>query len=306
MPPVVPIAFKDIERLCEVRPGRRVRIRDFDPGWTGGSETRGMSKQERIEFAKTVLGENLAELFDAQDRLWADDRYSVLVVLQALDAAGKDGIIKHVMSGLNPQGCQVHSFKRPSDEELDHNFLWRYARALPSRGAIGIFNRSYYEEVLVVRVHPEILERQKLPDGKRGQPFWDKRYDDINRFERHLARNGTLLVKILLHVSKGEQKRRFLERLEDPKKHWKFSAADLHERAFWSSYQDAFEEMLNRTSTKWAPWMVIPADHKWIARALVSTILTHRIKSLGVRRPTVSPEQKRQLARARRRLLAEP
>lgn len=301
----MPIPFKDIERLCQVRPGRRARMKDFDPSWAGKKETRAMSKQERVTFAKTFIGENLAELFDAQSRLWADDRYSVLVVLQALDAAGKDGMIKHVMSGLNPQGCEVHSFKRPSDEELDHDFLWRFARSLPSRGAIGIFNRSYYEEVLVVRVHPEILVRQKLPDGKRGEKFWQKRYDDINRFERHLTRNGTLLVKILLNVSKAEQKRRFLERLEDPKKHWKFSAADLQERAFWPDYQAAFEEMVNQTSTRWAPWWIIPADHKWMARALVSAILTHEIKGLGVKRPTITPEQRRGLARARRQLLAE-
>jgi PPK2 family polyphosphate:nucleotide phosphotransferase len=222
-----------------------------------------------------------------------------------MDAAGKDGMIKHVMSGLNPQGCQVFSFKRPSDEDLDHNFLWRYSRCLPERGRIGIFNRSYYEETLIVRVHPEILERQKLPPGKRGQGFWTARYDDINAFERHLARTGTLILKFFLNVSKKEQKKRFLERLERPEKNWKFSTADLEERRFWTDYQDAFEDTLSHTSTEWAPWWVVPADNKWVGRAIVSAVLIDRIKGLGLKKPQVSDAQQAELAKARRQLMQE-
>jgi PPK2 family polyphosphate:nucleotide phosphotransferase len=222
-----------------------------------------------------------------------------------MDAAGKDGLIKHVMSGLNPQGCQVFSFKRPSDEELDHNFLWRYSRCLPERGRIGIFNRSYYEETLVVRVHPEILSRQKLPPGKRGKGFWQARYDDINQFERHLSENGTLILKFFLNVSKREQKKRFLERLDRPDKNWKFSVADLEERKFWSDYQDAFEETLSHTSTPWSPWWVIPADNKWVARAIVSAVLIDRMKGLGLKRPQVSDAQREVLAKAKRQLMQE-
>ena len=222
-----------------------------------------------------------------------------------MDAAGKDGIIKHVMSGVNPQGCQVFSFKRPSDEELAHTYLWRSTKALPERGRIGIFNRSYYEEVLVVKVHEDILERQRLPPGKRNETFWRERYQDINNLEEHLTRNGTTVLKFFLHLSKGEQKKRLLDRLEDPTKHWKFSVADLAERKCWKDYQNAYEEMLNRTSTTWAPWWVIPADNKWISRSLVASITTRTIEDLGVKVPEMSPEQNRQLAQAKRQLLAE-
>jgi PPK2 family polyphosphate:nucleotide phosphotransferase len=298
-------SFSEIERLCRVKPGTRVRLSAFDPGWQGRGEIRELSRDERKERARAFLDQNIADLADAQDLLYANDVYSVLLVLQAMDAAGKDGIIKHVMSGVNPQGCQVFSFKRPSDEELDHNFLWRYSRALPERGRIGIFNRSYYEEVLVVRVHPEILARQKLPPGKRDSRFWADRYHDINAFERHLVVNGTRLVKIFLHISKAEQKKRFLERLEDPEKHWKFSMADLHERAFWSAYQRTFADMLTHTSTERAPWWVVPADNKWVSRALVSEILTHEIETLGLKHPLATAEQKRSFAGARKTLLAE-
>ncbi len=280
-----------LERLFQLRPGRRLRIKDFDPGWVDAGAGRGHDDATLKERAKKSLSENLARLSDAQERLYANDVYSVLIVLQAMDAAGKDGIIKHVMSGINPQGCQVFSFKRPSDEDLDHNFLWRYSRCLPERGRIGIFNRSYYEEVLVVRVHPEILGRQKLPAGKRGRKFWEQRYDDINHFEQHLARNGTLVLKFFLNVSKKEQKKRFIERLDDPDKHWKFSVADLEERKFWDAYQEAFADMLEATSTKAAPWWVIPADHKWVSRALVSDVITREIRKLGLKRPAVTPEQ---------------
>jgi len=212
-------------------------------------------------------------------------------------------MVKHVMSGVNPQGCQVFSFKKPSDEDLQHDFLWRCVRCLPERGRIGIFNRSYYEEVLVVKVHPEILARQKLPPGKRGKVFWRQRYEDINQLEKHLAANGTVILKFFLHLSKGEQKRRFLERLETPKKNWKFSAADLAERRFWDEYQQAYEETIRATSTEWAPWYVIPADDKWMARAAVSAIVSHAIDSLGLAAPVTTPEQAKGLAAARRELL---
>ena len=255
--------------------------------------------------AETILAENIAHLTEAQELLYANDVYSVLIILQAMDAAGKDGTIKHVMSGVNPQGCQVFSFKKPSDEELDHNFLWRYMKALPERGRIGIFNRSYYEEVLVVKVHPELHERQKLPPGKRGKSFWQERYEDINHFERHLSRNGTLILKFFLHISKDEQKKRFLERLETPEKYWKFSASDLAERAFWKDYMEAFEEALSATSTEWAPWYIIPADHKWVARAVVADIVTSAISSLHLAYPEVTPEKLKALEEARAQLEEE-
>ncbi len=296
---------KEADRLFRVSPGKRVRLKNYDPGWHGTPELRELGKDELKQHAKGVLQKSLARLSAAQELLAANDVWSVLVVLQAMDAAGKDGTIKHVMSGVNPQGCQVFSFKKPSDEELDHDFLWRYAKSLPERGRIGIFNRSYYEEVLVVKVHPEILARQKLPPGKRGSSFWEGRYDDINRFERHLARNGTLILKFFLNVSKAEQKRRFLERLENPEKHWKFSAADLAERGFWNDYGAAFEDMLSATSTKWAPWYVIPADHKYVTRAVVAGILTTAIEGLRLAHPTPSEEQKKTLAQARRKQQGE-
>jgi PPK2 family polyphosphate:nucleotide phosphotransferase len=300
------LTHKDIERLFKVPARGRVQLKDFDPAWAAREQFRMLRKDELRARAEAYLKTNLAALTGAQEVLWASDTHAVLVVLQAMDGAGKDGTIKHVMSGVNPQGCQVTAFKRPSDEELDHTFLWRYAKALPERGRIGIFNRSYYEDVLVVRVHPEILERQKLPAGPRRRRFWESRYDDINAFERHLVRNGTLVLKFFLHISKGEQKRRFLARLSDPSKHWKFSAADLEEREHWDDYQRAFEEALNQTSTKWAPWWVIPADHKWVARVLVAAIMTRSIQDLGLRMPVLPPEQEQKLEEARRRLGGPP
>jgi PPK2 family polyphosphate:nucleotide phosphotransferase len=302
----VALDYKEIDHLFRVRPNHRVRLEDHKPGWKGDQRLRDLARDDLKESAQGYLAENLGQLADAQERLYATGRHSLLIVLQALDAAGKDGIIKHVMSGINPQGCQVFSFKRPSDEDLAHNFLWRYTRCLPERGRIGIFNRSYYEEVLVVRVHKEILDRERLPPGKRNGAFWRARYDDINQLERHLARNGTIVLKFFLHISRGEQKKRLLARLDDPAKHWKFSVADLAERACWKDYRQAFEEMLTRTSTEWAPWWVIPADHKWVSRALVATIITRTVEGLGLEMPTVGPEQQRELARARKQLLAEP
>jgi PPK2 family polyphosphate:nucleotide phosphotransferase len=293
---------KDITELFRIPPGKKIRLRDYDTGWAQTKEMKELGKDDIKERAKAILEKNLEELAEAQERLWADDRYSVLVVLQALDAAGKDGTIKHVMSGINPQGCQVFSFKKPSAEDLDHNFLWRYMRCLPERGRIGIFNRSYYEDVLVVKVHPELLTAQKLPAGKQGKTFWQARYEDINAFERHLVRNGTIILKFFLNVSKKEQKRRFLERLETPEKHWKFSAADLAERGFWDRYTAAYEDALSATSTDWAPWYIVPADHKWGTRAVVADILTTAMLGLDLRYPELTEEQEQALEQARQQL----
>jgi PPK2 family polyphosphate:nucleotide phosphotransferase len=293
---------KEIIDLFRVTPGKDVRLKDHDTGWAQTKELKDLGKDAVKERTKEILEKNLADLAEAQELLYADDRYAVLIVLQALDAAGKDGTIKHVMSGVNPQGCQVFSFKKPSTEELDHTFLWRCMKCLPERGRIGIFNRSYYEDVLVVKVHPELLETQKLPQGKRDKGFWKSRYDDINAFERHLVRNGTVVLKFFLHVSREEQKKRFLERLDRPEKHWKFSAADLAERAFWDDYQEAYEDALSATSTKWAPWYVVPADNKWVTRAVVADILTAAIRALDLRYPEVTNEQRKALAEARKQL----
>jgi PPK2 family polyphosphate:nucleotide phosphotransferase len=287
-------------------PGRSFRLKDHDPGWTGPHGLlEALGEDELKARAKAILEANRAELAAAQELLYANDTWSVLLVLQAMDAAGKDGTIKHVMSGVNPQGVHVTSFKRPSDEELDHDFLWRCSKALPERGRIGIFNRSYYEEVLVVRVHPEYLGPQKLPPGKRGDKFWNARYDDINAFERHLVRNGTLVVKVFLNVSRAEQKRRFLARIDDPAKNWKFAAADVAERAHWDAYMDAYESMIRATSTEWAPWYVIPADHKYVARASVAALLTNTIQGLGLSAPKPTESQMKSLAAAKASLLAE-
>src|SRR5436190_17718276 len=256
------LSNKDLAKLFQAAPGKKTRLKDFDPGWMGTPEMRKLGKDELKREADELLESNQKALADAQELLWASDRYSILIVLQAMDAAGKDGTIKHVMSGINPQGCSVQSFKKPSDEELDHNFLWRYWEAVPERGKIAVFNRSHYEDVIVTRVHPEILELGKLPPGKRDEKFWEARYQDINAFERHLARNGTVTLKFFLHLSKKEQKRRLLARLDDPHKHWKFSPADLAERKRWSDYMDVYEKAINATSTKWAPWWIVPADHK--------------------------------------------
>jgi PPK2 family polyphosphate:nucleotide phosphotransferase len=246
------------------------------------------------------------ELSAAQELLYASDAWAILVIIQALDAAGKDGTIKHVMSGVNPQGCEVVSFKQPSAEELSHDFLWRCAKVLPERGRIGIFNRSYYEEVLVTRIHPELLVPQHLPGrAKKGAKFWAHRYEDINAFEQHLERSGTRVIKVFLHLSKEEQKRRFLERLEDPSKHWKFSSADLAERAFFDQYQHVYEEVLSATSTTSAPWYVVPADHKHAARAIVGGILTRAIDQLDLHLPEMSAEESAALNAAREQLLEE-
>jgi PPK2 family polyphosphate:nucleotide phosphotransferase len=288
-----------------VKPGTRLKLQDHEPSWKQSEALKRLGKATAKGRAQEFLAENLADLAAAQELLWASDTHSVLVVLQAMDAAGKDGTIKHVMSGVNPQGVCVTGFKRPSDEALDHHFLWRYAKAAPTRGMIGIFNRSYYEEVLVVKVHPEILDSQKLPDGKRGKKFWDARYDDINGFEKHLARNGTVILKFFLNISKSEQKQRFLERIDDPEKHWKFSEADMRERGYWDDYMDAFEAAISATSTEWAPWYVVPADSKWIARAVVADVLTSTVRSLDLDYPAVNDEKRAAISKARDQLESE-
>jgi PPK2 family polyphosphate:nucleotide phosphotransferase len=291
--------------IFRVKPGKKVRLAEHDPCWAQTRELKELGKGAVKDRAKEILAQNLAELAEAQDLLYADGRYAVLIVFQAMDAAGKDGTIKHVMSGVNPQGCQVFSFKQPSNRELNHNFLWRYTVCLPERGRIGIFNRSYYEDVLVVKVHPQLLDRQKLPPEKRGKAFWAARYEDINALERHLVRNGTRIVKFFLHISKDEQKRRFLERLERPEKNWKFSASDLTERAFWDDYMQAYEEALSATSTEEAPWHIVPADHKWVSRAVVADIVAHAVRSLDLAYPEVTEDERRKLMEAKKKLLDE-
>jgi PPK2 family polyphosphate:nucleotide phosphotransferase len=300
--PLVPAELIDQLR---VRQGKKVRLAEWDTGWAQTEELAALGKDVVKRSARAILARNLEQLAEAQELLWADDRYALLIVLQALDAAGKDGTIKHVMSGVNPQGCEVFNFKQPSREELDHDFLWRFARRLPERGRIGIFNRSYYEEVLVVRVHPELLEAEQLPPGKRGKAFWKHRYDAINAFERHLVRSGTIVLKFFLHVSKEEQRHRLLERLERPDKHWKFSPGDVAERARWDDYVEAYEDALRATSTPWAPWYVVPADAKWATRALVADIVTTTLLDLDLRYPEIDDAKRAAVAAARRALEAE-
>lgn len=284
----------------QIKPGAKVRLADYDPGWAGDTK---VDKNARKRFAEELLGAKVNALTQAQEVLWASDSWAVLVVLQALDAAGKDGVIKHVMSGVNPQGCRVTSFKQPSALELDHNFLWRYNPWLPQRGQIGIFNRSYYEEVLVVRVHQHFINAQRIPNADPARPgFWKDRYDDINAFERHLTRNGMLILKFFLNVSREEQKKRFLKRLNQPDKHWKFSTSDVHERGYWNDYQHAYEEALSATSTPWAPWHVVPADHKWVTRAVVALVIAQGIQGLKLEYPRLTPEKQAAMDEARRLL----
>jgi PPK2 family polyphosphate:nucleotide phosphotransferase len=280
-------------------PGKKIRLKDFDPGYTAGFKNK--------EQAQQALLEDVSGLAAAQDVLWAAKECAVVIIFQAMDAAGKDGTIKHVMSGVNPQGVYVRSFKAPSPEEQLHHFLWRPTRALPSRGEIAIFNRSYYEEVLVVRVHPEFLNGQWIPPELRCdlKKLWKTRYDEINEFEASSRRNNLLVLKFFLNVSKREQRKRFLERLDNPEKNWKFSAADLREREHWDEYQEAYEDMLHATSTEVAPWYVVPADKKWFTRACVADIITSRIETLGLQYPTVPESDRATLAAAKAKLEAE-
>ena len=286
--------------LVLAKPGKKIHLKDYGTGWAQTEEFKGLGKGEIKELSDIMLEQNLADLTQMQQLLYVDDHYSLLIIFQAMDAAGKDGTIKHVMSGVNPQGCQVFSFKQPSTEELDHNFLWRFMKSLPERGRIGIFNRSYYEDVLVVKVHPELI--QNLPDGKRGKSFWEDRYQDINAFERHLERNGTVILKFFLHVSKKTQKKRFMERLARPEKNWKFSVSDLAERERWDDYMDAYEDAINATSTDWAPWYIVPADDKWATRAVVADIITSTLRDLDLKFPKLTETQLEMLAEARKKL----
>jgi PPK2 family polyphosphate:nucleotide phosphotransferase len=290
-------------------PGEKaISLKDYDSGWI----PKWAKKREEKEGKKTVKEQALAlletnrqKLAMLQELFWASDTYSMLVILQGMDAAGKDGTIEHVMSGINPQGCQVTGFKTPSAEELDHDFLWRYTKALPERGRIGIFNRSYYEDVLIVKVRPEILHQQKLPIQNEGKIFWNQRYEDINMFERHMVRNGTIVLKFFLNISKKEQKKRLIERLDDPDKEWKFSLTDITERSKWIEYMNAYQEMINKTSTEWAPWYIIPADKKWVAHASISEIILSQIEKLNLTYPVLSKEQREAFQKAKAELKKE-
>ncbi|MGO9273147.1 MAG: polyphosphate kinase 2 family protein [Terriglobia bacterium] len=277
-----------------VPPGKDIKLADFDPGSTGHFKDKSETEAK--------LSKDLLRLAELQDVLYAQNGYALLILFQGMDTAGKDGAIKHVMSGVNPEGVQVFSFKQPSVEELNHDFLWHYWKDFPARGRIGIFNRSYYEEVLVLRVHSEVLAAEHLPAALTGKEIWKHRYDDINAMERYLARNGTVVLKFFLNLSKQEQKRRLLDRIDTPEKNWKYSSADLKERAFWDQYRTAYEEMLNHTSTEWAPWYVIPADHKWFTRGAVAHFIISTLESLKLSYPKVSKEQKAALRQAKKLL----
>jgi len=294
--------LSDLLEHCRISSGKKFKLKDHDPSWAGDKD---VAKDERKSLAEKLLSEDTAQLAEAQDVLYAADTWSILVVLQAMDAAGKDGIIKHVMSGVNPQGCQVYSFKQPSAEELDHNFLWRCTVRLPERGKIGIFNRSYYEEVLVVKVHPEFLASQRIPDSKVDKDFWQARYEYINNFEKHLSRNGTKIVKFFLNISKEEQRKRFLARIDTPDKHWKISPSDIAEREHWDKYMEAFDECIANTSSDDAPWYVIPSNHKWVSRALVANILVDTIRGLKLKYPEVTDTKLKAIEAARRELEKE-
>ncbi len=294
------ILDKQLIQAIRVEPGTKIRLDRFSTRWPRGAAEANLDHLKN--HTKDLLEENLKRLSESQQKLYANNRYALLIIFQAMDAAGKDGTIRHVMSGINPQGCQIFSFKHPSKEDLDHTFLWHSMCALPERGRIGIFNRSYYEDVLITRVHPKLLEHQQLPPGKRGKAFWASRFEDIRHFERHLTSNGTLILKFFLHVSKDEQKRRLLERLTDAGKHWKFSAADLHERSYWDDYMTAYEDAISQTSTLFAPWHIVPADHKWLCRTLVSETICRSLKKLKLEYPILSAEQQNALAIAKKRL----
>jgi PPK2 family polyphosphate:nucleotide phosphotransferase len=290
---------REFSKPFRVSKGDKFRLKDVDPG-----DTLGLKSEDKPR-AKEALATGVDALAQLQDMLYAQDRWAVLLIFQAMDAAGKDGAIKHVMSGVNPQGCQVFSFKAPTSEDLDHDFLWRCMKCLPERGRIGIFNRSYYEETLVVRVHPEFLGKQRLPPELITKGIWQERFQDIRSFERYLTRNGVAVCKFFLHVSKKEQKRRFLERLDTPEKNWKFSGRDIQERGHWDAYMAAYEDMIRSTATKDAPWYVVPADNKWFTRVVVAAATIDALASLDVKYPAVGPEKLKELAAAKRALLAE-
>jgi len=290
---------REFSKPFRVSKGDKFRLKDVDPG-----DTLGLKSEDKPR-AKEALATGVDALAQLQDMLYAQDRWAVLLIFQAMDAAGKDGAIKHVMSGVNPQGCQVFSFKAPTSEDLDHDFLWRCMKCLPERGRIGIFNRSYYEETLVVRVHPEFLGKQRLPPELITKGIWQERFQDIRSFERYLTRNGVAVCKFFLHVSKKEQKRRFLERLDTPEKNWKFSGRDIQERGHWDAYMAAYEDMIRSTATKDAPWYVVPADNKWFTRVVVAAATIDALASLDVKYPAVGPEKLKELAAAKRALARE-
>ena len=295
-------SFRGISRFLDpyrITSGKGFRLKDHDPADTGG-----LDSEDKPE-AKRMLANGVERMAELQERLYASDEWGMLLVFQAMDAAGKDGTIKHVLSGVNPQGCQVHSFKQPSAEETDHDFLWRTQRAAPERGRIGIFNRSYYEEVLVVRVHPQILAGQRIPPRLVGRKVWDERLEDIAAYERYLARNGFAILKFFLNVSRKEQKRRFLERLDDPEKHWKFSTTDVRERAHWKGYMSAYEEAIRATATEHAPWFVVPADEKWFTRLVVAAAIVETLEGLDLAFPRVPDSKREELALARAQLAKE-
>jgi PPK2 family polyphosphate:nucleotide phosphotransferase len=287
-----------IVKQCRIEKPRRFKLADHDP-----AERFGLSTD--IEDVKTILADGIARLGELQQRLYADGRWAILLVFQGMDAAGKDSVVKHVMSGINPQGCEVHSFKAPSAEELAHDFLWRTGKAVPERGHIGIFNRSHYEEVLVVRVHPDMLERQKLPPGAAGKNIWQQRFEDIRAFERHLVRNGTLVLKFHLRISREEQRKRFLARLDEPFKRWKFSPSDVAERAHWDQYMAAYQDMIRETSTADAPWYVVPADHKRVTWLVVSAAIIETLEKLKLEYPKVAGQALKDLKKAERALKTE-
>jgi PPK2 family polyphosphate:nucleotide phosphotransferase len=294
--------FRRIQKFVSpyrITKGKKFRLKDIDPGDTGGLGS------EQKPAAREFLAKGVQWLAEEQDKFYANDRQAMLLVFQAMDAAGKDSTIRHVMSGVNPQGCQVYSFKQPSAEELDHDFLWRSQRCLPERGRIGIFNRSYYEEVLVVRVHKELLERQKIPESLVTHDIWKERLEDIAAFERYLSRQGTILLKFFLHVSREEQKHRFLERLDNPEKNWKFSSADVRERAYWNEYMAAYEDAIRRTASREAPWYVVPADNKWFTRLVVAAAIVEAFWKLRLAYPRVDNAAKVELASAREALMGE-
>ena len=294
----MPSNYDKLQEMLVVPPGKKINLKkDYDPGATGDL----VKKKD----AQELLADGILQLAELQNMLYAQNTYALLIIFQAMDAAGKDGVIKHVMSGVNPQGTQVYSFKAPSAEELDHTYLWRNFKSLPERGRIGIFNRSYYEEVLVVRVHPEILERQQLPSELQGKDIWKRRFQEINNFEEYLVDNGTIVLKFFLNVSKEEQKKRFLERIDLPEKNWKFSTFDVKERGHWAEYQAAYEDMLNYTSTKHAPWYVLPADHKWFTRLAVGAVILRTLRDLKLAYPTIDEAQKQELLKAKEMLESE-
>ncbi|MFL6514041.1 MAG: polyphosphate kinase 2 family protein [Chthoniobacterales bacterium] len=288
---------REFAKPFRIEKGKDFRLKDIDP-----DDTRGLSEEEHKGAAKEALATGVAALAELQDKLYAQDKWAVLLMFQAMDAAGKDGAIKHVMSGVNPQGCKVFSFKSPSAEDLDHDYLWRCMKVLPNRGEIGIFNRSYYEEVLVVRAHPEYLAKQKLPPELVTKNIWKERFEDICNFEQYLSRNGVLIRKFFLHVSKKEQKRRFMDRIDDPEKNWKFSANDASERDYWDDYMEFYEDLIRHTATDYAPWYVVPADNKWFTRVVVASGVIEALDSLNLEYPKVGKQQLAELAAAKEKL----